>query len=267
MASQLRFSRSANLLHGTRKSITLTLGRYPAVQAKDARKEATRLLALLRQGVDPRLEQKKQQKAQATEWETYQQLENHTLESVLSDYLDRKSLKRGTIDNYRIVANAYLSDWMKRPLGEISKNEIEERFRQITRRQICGGKGGPGAANNTMRVLRALFTFAQDMYELPDGSQVVSQNPVRRLNQLDSWNKLIRRQTVLTVEDLPKWYEALNQLEDKVMADYFLFVLLTGLRKNEAALLKWEDVHDSEGLSNFPIPALVFGYFSEIPEV
>jgi integrase len=85
------------------------------------------------------------------------------------------------------------------------------------------------------------------MYEFPDGSPVVSQNPVRRLNQLDSWNKLKRRQTVLSQTDLPNWYSAINKLEDKVMADYFLFVLLTGLRKNEAAHLKWQDVHSDHG--------------------
>jgi integrase len=236
-----------NLLHGTRKSITLTLGRFPAVKADEARKDAIKLLAQLRQGIDPRLEQKKQQKAQQTEWAVHHQLEKHTVESVLADYLGRKSLKLGTIENYRIVANAYLSDWMRRPISEITKDEIEERFRKITRKEIADGKGGPGAANNTMRVLRALFSFAHDMYELPDGSPVISQNPVRRLNQLDSWNKLKRRQTVLSQEDLPKWYAAVNKLEDKVMADYFLFVLLTGLRKNEAAHLKWRDVHDSEG--------------------
>lgn len=236
-----------NLLHGTRKSITLTLGRHPAIPAKEARKEATRLLSLLRQGVDPRLERKMQEKQQQAQWATNEQLEKHTVESVLADYLRRKSLKPGTIDNYRIVANAYLFDWMRRPLSEITKDEVENRFRQISRKEIRDGKGGPGAANNTMRVLRALFSFAHDMYELPDGSPVVPQNPVRRLNQLDSWNKLRRRQTVLSQNDLPKWYAALNKLEDKVMADYFLFVLLTGLRKNEAAHLKWQDVNSNDG--------------------
>lgn len=236
-----------NLLHGTRKSITLTMGRYPAISAKEARKEATRLLSLLRQGVDPRLERKIQEKKQQVQWAMHQRLKKHTLELVLTDYLQRKSLKPGTIENYRIVANAYLFDWMQRPLAEITKDEIEERFRQISRREIRNGKGGPGAANNTMRVLRALFSFAHDMYELPDGSPLVPQNPVRRLNQLDSWNKLRRRQTVLSHADLPKWYAAINQLDDKVMADYFLFVLLTGLRKSEAAHLKWRDVHSNDG--------------------
>lgn len=236
-----------NLLAGTRKSITLTIGRWPAVKADDARLEAIRLLSELRQGIDPRLEQKRREKIQAAEWAAEKHIQKVTLASVLADYLRRKNLKERSVDNYRIVANAYLGDWMDRSLPEITKDDLESRFNQITNREIGSGKGGPGAANNTMRVLRALFTFAQEMYEMPDGTPVVLFNPVKRLNQLNSWNKLRRRQTMLSEIDLPLWYQALCKLEDKAMADYFLFVLLTGRRKNEAAHLKWEDVHVKRG--------------------
>ncbi|MBY0357967.1 MAG: integrase family protein [Candidatus Obscuribacterales bacterium] len=237
-----------NLLAGTRKSVTLTIGRWPAVKVDEARLKAIRLLSELRQGIDPRLEQKRRQKIQEAEWAAEKQVQKLTLSSVLTDYLNRKNLKEGTIDNYRSVANAYLSDWMNRLLTGITKDDVESRFNQITNREIgSAGKGGPGAANNTMRVLRALFTFAQEMYEMPDGTPVVLYNPVKRLNQLNSWNKLKRRQTMLSEIDLPLWYQALCNLEDKAMADYFLFVLLTGLRKNEAARLKWDDVHTKRG--------------------
>lgn len=236
-----------NLLHGTRKTITLTIGRWPAVNHKEARRQAHELLSQLRQGTDPRLEQKRQQKIQDAEWAAEKRVQQLTLSAVLADYLSRKNLKPGSVDNYRIVANAYLADWMSRSLIEISKDDVETRFKQITNCEIRSGKGGPGAANNTMRVLRALFTFAQEMYEMPDGTPVVLYNPVKRLNQLNSWNKLKRRQTMLSEMDLPLWYQALCRLEDKAMADYFLFVLLTGLRKNEAAHLKWDDVHTKRG--------------------
>lgn len=236
-----------NLLHGTRKTITLTIGRYPAVKHKEARKTAHELLAQLRQGVDPRLEKKRQQKIQEAEWAAEKRVQQLTLSAVLADYLGRKNLKPGSVDNYRIVANAYLADWMSRSLTEITKDDVENRFNQITNGEVGGRKGGPGAANNTMRVLRALFTFAQEMYEMPDGTPVVLLNPVKRLNQLNSWNKLKRRQTMLSEMDLPLWYQAVCTLKDEVMADYFVFVLLTGLRKNEAAHLKWDDVHVKRG--------------------
>ena len=170
-----------------------------------------------------------------------------TLQAVLDDYLTRKNLKPRTIDNYRMVANAYLKDWLQRPLIEISKDEIEIRFNQISKRQIGLGKGGPGAANNTMRVLRAFYKFAADMYEMPDGSPIVKSNPVRRLNQLNLWHRLRRRQTLLSESDLPLWYEAICDLKEPVIRDYVLFVLLTGLRKNEAAHLRWNDVYFDRG--------------------
>jgi integrase len=237
-----------NSLRGSSKSaITLTIGRHPVVNSKDARKTASHLLDLLRQGIDPRLQEKKRNKQQSEEWASEQQLQELSLHHVLNDYLSRKNLKPSTVENYSIVANAYLSDWMQRPLSEITKTDVEKRFKEITERKIGKGKGGPGAANNTMRVFRAVIKFAQDMYEKPDGSPVIMQNPVKRLNQLKSWNRLKRRQTMLSDMDLPLWYQALGTLEDKAMADYFFFVLMTGLRKNEAAQLKWDDVHVKRG--------------------
>ena len=172
------------------------------MKADEARLEAIRLLSELRQGIDPRLAEKRRQKIQDAEWAAEKHIQKLTLSAVLADYLKRKSLKEGSVDNYRIVANAYLADWMNRSLTEISKDDVESKFNQITNKEIGSGKGGPGAANNTMRVLRALFTFAQEMYEMPDGTPVVLHNPVKRLNQLNSWNKLKRRQTMLSEMDL-----------------------------------------------------------------
>lgn len=91
------------------------------------------------------MQQKKQQKVQDAEWAAEKQVEKYRLEAVLTDYLERKNLKPGSIDNYRIVANAYLSDWKHRRLTDITKDDIENRFKQITNRKIGRGKGGPGA--------------------------------------------------------------------------------------------------------------------------
>ncbi len=82
-----------NLLKGTRKSLTITIGKHPAVSAKDARLQAGHLLDKLRRGIDPRLEQKRQIKQQAQEWEIDNQLQKLTFRFVLEDYLARKTLK------------------------------------------------------------------------------------------------------------------------------------------------------------------------------
>jgi integrase len=51
-----------------------------------------------------------------------------------------------------------------------------------------------------------------------------------------------RRQTVIKAQDLEAWFSAVATLQNDTLRDYLLLVVLTGLRKNEAAKLKWADV-------------------------
>jgi integrase len=51
-----------------------------------------------------------------------------------------------------------------------------------------------------------------------------------------------RRQTVIKAQDLEAWFSAVATLQNDTLRDYLLLVVLTGLRKNEAATLKWADV-------------------------
>jgi integrase len=107
-------------------------------------------------------------------------------------------------------------------------------------------ENGAGAANNTMRVLRALFSFAAHRYETA-GKPILTENPVAYLSRLKAWQKLPRRQTVLTVHQLKPWYEAVMSLEEESRRDLLIFLLFTGLRKGEAISLKWNDVDLDNG--------------------
>jgi len=103
-------------------------------------------------------------------------------------------------------------------------------------------------ANHSMRVLRALFTYAMVAYEDAYGKPIITNNPVRRLSQLRAWHRIPRRQTVVKSHQLPQWYSAVSDLPSDVVRDYLLLILLTGLRKNEAASLTWNNV-DMKGLT------------------
>ena len=89
----------------------------------------------------------------------------------------------------------------------------------------------------SMRTLRAIYNFAN---ELLDDSLPV--NPVKRLSNTRQWFVIERRQTVVHEFDLPKWFEAVNKLENPTIRDYLLLLLFTGARRTETASLKWEDV-------------------------
>lgn len=55
------------------------------------------------------------------------------------------------------------------------------------------------------------------------------------------WNKEERRQEAIPWADLPAWRTAIGKLS-AVRRDYQLVVLLTGLRRMDAATIRWEHV-------------------------
>ena len=92
-----------------------------------------------------------------------------------------------------------------------------------------------------MQVLRAVLNYASLKYEV-DGEPLIAVNPVSRLTQMRSWHKLPQRQGVVPDHKLADWYKAAMSLERQTAKDYYLLLILTGLRKNEAAKLMWSDV-------------------------
>lgn len=223
---------------GEAQKTTVTIGVYGEITATVARDRAQKIIQKMAAGINPN-EVEKAKKREAEEKKRAKLLEKQakeiTVGRVLTDYLDTRDLKPGTKYNYRCVVEAYLSDWMTVSLTDIDRDHVLNRYQKIVE------ENGVGAANNTMRVLRALFTYAEHRYEV-DKKSVVTENPVTYLSKLRAWQKLPRRQTVLTVHQLKPWYEGVMTLDDPTHQDFFVFLLFTGLRKGEAMALKWPDV-------------------------
>lgn len=64
---------------------------------------------------------------------------------------------------------------------------------------------------------------------------------MREVRERD-WAKKKRRTTFIKPEDLPVWFKAVNAYDNPKGRDYMLVLLYTGLRRNEAARLKWSDI-------------------------
>jgi integrase len=203
----------------------ITIGRFGELTAEQARKKAQKLVGEIAAGGDPIAEKK------AAE------LKAITLAGVFRDYLDtRKDLKPKTLRDYERVLNVAFADWRTKPLLSITKDMIGKRHRQL------GEQNGEAWANLSMRVLRALFNFAAGQYEDAQGRSLITDNPVKRLSQTRAWYRVDRRQTVIKIHELKPWFEGVMRLENEVLRDYLLLMLFTGLRRNEAAKLRWADV-------------------------
>lgn len=105
-----------------------------------------------------------------------------------------------------------------------------------------GEERGFAYSNLAMRMLRAIFNFAAGQYEDNQGQFIISENPVKRLSQTRAWYRIERRQTYIKTHELAAWHKGVMQLQNETLRDYLLFILFTGLCRQEAAKLKWSDI-------------------------
>ncbi len=226
-------------LHGTRQTVLVTIGPYPTISPKKAEKDAKDYLYQLSKGINPNQERKDAAAridAEQAAAEQEAKANEITLGKVFADYLQSRKLKDNTAYIYKCTLRSTVADWFDLPLAEIKKDMIERRHKSIS------DKGHKGHADHAMRIVRALFTYAKITYEHPNGDPIITANPVTRLSQARIWNKQTRRQSVIKSHELSAWCKAVMGLENKTVRDYLLLLLFTGLRKNEAAELLWENV-------------------------
>jgi len=226
------------------KPVIVTFGTYPNMTIQQARDKAREALNLISQNIDPNKRGK--------EYE----LKKITLKQVLDDYITSRgtNLKANTTKNYVGTFNGYLKDWGKKELLSISRDMVEKRHREITQQS-------PTRANTTMRLLRALFNYAMGEYEDAKGEPIVLHNPTQRLSHIKAWNREKRVQTIIKPYDLKAWWSAVHELPNHELntkyingtthklpnhsataRDFFILVLMTGLRRREASTLMWANI-------------------------
>lgn len=213
------------------KTIRKSIARHNVITVEDARAQAKKILAEVANGKNP-FDEIKARRSNII-----------TVKEVLEDYIStRVNLKPSTIQDYRQTFKSYIGDWQNKPLKEITKDMIEIRFRKI-------GENSPAQANKVMRNFRAVYNYAMVKYEDSHGESIFKSNPVKRISQLRMWYRVNRRNTLIKYYDLETWYQAVMSLTNDQIApnretvrDFLLFVLLTGLRRREAAALTWNRV-------------------------
>jgi integrase len=202
------------------KTRRVTLGATNVLTAEAARKRAEVVLADLYRGIDP--------KAAARD--------RLTLRDALNDYLDRhKSLRDKSAADYRAGIERHLSSWLDQPLRSITPQLVVQRHAAIAEEVKANGRyKGESTANGVMRALRVIWNAAAEI------NPNLATNPVRILRR--SWFAIARRERLVRPDELPKFYAAVRALPNQIAADYLTLLLFTGLRREEAASLTWDDV-------------------------
>lgn len=201
------------------KEKRITIGRYGELTAEQAKKEAKKLAGQIAAGGDPVAEKARKK------------IESKPLKDAFEAYIERRTLKPQTVFDIRRCMKEVYPDWLDKPMTRITPDMVVKRHREY------GQAHSEARANLAMRYLRAIFNFAAAEYTTEEGKPIIEGNPVKKLSQTKSWHRVDRRQTVIKPHELGAWVNAVLGVSGCDMRDYFMTVLLTGMRREEALKL------------------------------
>ncbi|MCA8903740.1 MAG: integrase family protein [Hyphomonas sp.] len=196
------------------KSRRVTLGRWPRLDVATARLKAAHLNA-----------------------NPMQPLSRTTLRNAMDAKIARLRMdgrSEGTINNMELLLAKHVPDLMDKPLADLSRGQLGRLHERI------GAEHGPHAGNNLIRTIRTIYNHA-----------------LSRDDGLGDWpGKGIRffpeaeRDDI--VEDLATWHAKLQRAESPIVRDWWLFVLYTGLRKQDALTARHSLI--TNGVLHLPCP-------------
>ncbi len=146
-----------------------------------------------------------------------------------------------TAQGYKQTIEKHLSDWLDMPIDSITPDMLETRCRKIQKKHYS-------AANNIIRRFGAVYKFAAKQLKKKARRNVLPDNPASRDYMDDIFVLEKPRQGYINDKQIAAWWKATEQLPDhfpegEIGRDYLQFILLSGLRRDEARnKLTWDRV-------------------------
>jgi integrase len=250
---------------------TIKIGRCDVLSAKQARTEAKVILGQLANGINPN--EVRREEAQQEELATkHAAARGITLQHALDQYLSLKDYKPKTQSDMRSMFDRNFSDWLKRPLKDISREAVLKRFGEIRKRvesrraaltkkrkqagldtKTYSSSDGQGEAQKAFRYLQAVINSFMD--DTIGGEPLLSSNPCKVLKDKRVRVVLKPRESYLDEADRMDLVDLLTRVKHSEYqgslsqddADFLLLLLMTGLRVDEARTLNWANVDLEKG--------------------
>ncbi len=189
------------------------LGQYPDMSIENARKAAATKKGQIAGGKNPQ-DAKRKIRAEMTLGELFiMYMERHSKIHKKSWKFDEREF------------NKYLSHWFKRKLSDISRNEVQKLHSEL------GRDNGLYQANRILERVRGIYNKALEWGWEGD-------NPALRIKKFREKS----RDRFLNADELPRFFEALNSEENETARDFFLIALLTGARKTNVLMMRWDQL-------------------------
>ncbi len=194
--------------------IRVTLGCYPDLSIENARKKAFEVNAQIANGVNPNAEKNKLK-------------QEMRLSDLIDMYVERHSKKHKVTWYYDDnEVRGFTSQLSKKKISSITNEEVRKLHEKIAE------ENGLYQANRFLATLKAIYNKAIEWgYK---GS-----NPVLRIKLF----KEKSRDRFIQLDELPRFFKALNEEYNHVARDYFYIALYTGARKANVLAMKWEEIN------------------------
>lgn len=238
------------------KTVRDTLGKVgPDFTPDMARKAALALASDFAQGVNP-IAKRKREKERA-----------RTLADAFDAYLTapkKKGEGKGgakkprTRRDIETIRDRHFSDWLKKPVTEITGAMVRDRHAKIA-------KSGPVQANLAFRYFRAVINHL--MADSDEDEPILKVNPVQRLNRLNQWAEAKPKTGHIRDASLSTWVAAVQTdlvglKGEAEVRDALIFILLTGARVGDVLgserdgypALRWADVDLTRRVVTFRNP-------------
>jgi integrase len=220
---------------GKTKRITLDNGVYPGMPIELARTKARERIGEVAKGTNPILEKRADKAAKV--------VKGLTVEDAVTLFGKKKirrlssgeklPLKPSTITSYRQSIKGLLGeDLYQSPLMSLTEDTITKRIH-------TGEKSGKTYTATGCRSLSAVWNWLARQRDYRD------QLPPNPVKQYALFNEGLHvsapKQTRIDREELSEWFDAVEVLPTEY-ADFFLWLIFTGTRFNEAKQLDWVDI-------------------------
>ena len=205
---------------GTGSVKKFKIGNVGDMSLPQAREKARTTLGQIREGIDPKIEKNRAL------------FEGITLHELMERYFNSKRLKPRTIEDYRYFMGKQFARWQNRRVVDITKHEVLDWYQR--------GNKTPTHTQGAYRALRALMNFAV-------GMEIIDANPCASVKNLGIAYAIKKKNSHIAMQDMEKFMTAFLRYpyrrdSQRVARDVMFLMLLTGLRPNEAATLKWNNV-------------------------
>ena len=217
----------------------LSLGRYPQVQLREARKKYSEASELIAKGINPAAKHKKEKSKSITVNGLIDKYEAHCLAQG----------KKSTKDEIRALRKDLGAVYGHQPVSEIDTDDIRAILTLVVNRSRGKGdfkkEGAPGAANHLRRYAHRMFRLAVQWGH-------ISLNPV---SPLDRPAPINQRTRVLSFQEMYRFWHGLPQTNMSLPSQRALrFMLVTMQRGIDVRSMLWSDIDHQNAVWTIPTP-------------